>query len=194
MYKDIPLEDIKLDITLGYMYFIDKQHPLASSVGKVMLHRHIASVHSGHWLSSEEQVHHIDEDKLNNNPDNLRVMSAQEHSKLHKPGLPKVVLTCLCCGNCFEVPNGAQNIRSTCSILCNTKLQRKFEVSKESLEILLWNKSAKDIAYEFGVSDTAIRKRAKRLGCLVPPPYYHNKTSEYREKLRKENNIPDLSP
>jgi hypothetical protein len=46
----------------------------------------------------------------------------------------------------------------------------------------------------YDVSDTAIRKRAKILGCTMPPPRFHNKSEKDRALLRSEYNIPDLSP
>jgi len=37
----------------------------------------------GRKLDRDEVVHHIDRDRLNNNPMNLMVMSREEHSELH---------------------------------------------------------------------------------------------------------------
>jgi len=74
---------IKNEKTIGYQYFLDKEHPLALSEGKVYLHRHIASLKIGRWLLSSEHVHHIDGNKKNNNPDNLEIKSASEHAREH---------------------------------------------------------------------------------------------------------------
>lgn len=46
------------------------------------------------------------------------------------------------------------------------KIHRKFEVTKEELEQLIKNDTWVSIARRFGVSDTSIRKRAKRLGVM----------------------------
>lgn len=68
----------------GYEYFIDKEHPLATGNSfRVYVHRHIASIDRGYWLSTDEHVHHMDENKLNNDPTNLIVLSAEEHARIH---------------------------------------------------------------------------------------------------------------
>lgn len=50
--------------------------------GKV-LYRFLAELKIGRKLLPGEEVHHIDGNHLNNNPDNLLVVSASEHSKIH---------------------------------------------------------------------------------------------------------------
>ena len=51
---------------------------------KAWEHRVIAEKILGRKLSPNEIIHHIDGDKSNNSPDNLQVMTRQEHAKLHK--------------------------------------------------------------------------------------------------------------
>lgn len=46
-------------------------------------HRVIGEQIAGRPLRSDEHVHHIDEDKHNNDPSNLEVLSAAEHLRLH---------------------------------------------------------------------------------------------------------------
>lgn len=55
------------------------------------LHRVVAEQKVGRKLGYDEVVHHEDEDKLNNNPSNLTIISRAEHSRLHglKTGMPK---------------------------------------------------------------------------------------------------------
>jgi hypothetical protein len=50
------------------------------------LHDLIAEMMIGRPLRHDEVVHHIDGDKLNNNLDNLEVMTRAEHTTLHKKG------------------------------------------------------------------------------------------------------------
>lgn len=83
----------------GYCFFMWASHPLADSQGRVLHHRFVASLKIGRWVTSDEHVHHIDGNKLNNTPDNLEVLSSREHAKLHFPGpAPKL---CLVCGKSF---------------------------------------------------------------------------------------------
>jgi hypothetical protein len=46
-------------------------------------HRVVAQNMLGRPLRSDEHVHHLDENKHNNAPENLAVMSAREHLALH---------------------------------------------------------------------------------------------------------------
>ena len=46
-------------------------------------HRKIMRMKLGRELTSDEVVHHVDGNPLNNKPSNLMVMSRSEHSRLH---------------------------------------------------------------------------------------------------------------
>jgi len=46
-------------------------------------HRVVAEAALGRPLRPDEQVHHLDENKQNNAPENLVVLSAREHRALH---------------------------------------------------------------------------------------------------------------
>lgn len=47
------------------------------------LHQVIAEYKIGRALRPGEHVHHVDENKLNNDPNNIEVMTASEHARLH---------------------------------------------------------------------------------------------------------------
>lgn len=47
-------------------------------------HRYIAELKIGRKLKRTEIVHHIDGNKTNNDPNNLEIMTAREHSSLHR--------------------------------------------------------------------------------------------------------------
>ena len=64
-----------------YLYFIDKDHPLSHQCGCVYVHRHNMSLKLGRWITSEESVHHVNGDPLDNSFDNLVVLSNVEHGK-----------------------------------------------------------------------------------------------------------------
>lgn len=55
----------------------------------------------------------------------------------------------------------------------NMSLMRKFEVSKEELEILVKEKPMTEIGKMFGVSDNAVKKRCKKLGIELKPMRGH---------------------
>lgn len=46
-------------------------------------HRYIMEQHLGRTLSSKETVHHINGDKTDNSLENLELISASEHARLH---------------------------------------------------------------------------------------------------------------
>lgn len=65
----------------GYlgMFVIKDGIPKFRSIHRLMFEHHL-----GRELNSIEIVHHIDGNKLNNNLDNLSLMTNSEHSKLHQ--------------------------------------------------------------------------------------------------------------
>lgn len=153
----------------GYLYFSDINHPLASGY-VVYVHRHNASVKLGRWIKSSEHVHHIDGNKLNNDLDNLEILTSSEHTAkhAHENGHGKKVdKICLGCNKKFTVFTSA-DFRKYCSLECANKRTKpkKFEVSKEHLQNLLNNHTMVAIGKMFGVSGNAVKKRCKSLGIL----------------------------
>lgn len=66
--------------------------PPNSSDGTVYLHREIASEKLGRKLKPGETVHHVDEDKFNNDPENLWVFrSNADHSSYHNQKLLNLI-------------------------------------------------------------------------------------------------------
>ena len=151
----------------GYLYFCDRNHPLANSNGIVLLHRHVMSIKLGRWLKTEEIVHHIDNNKCNNNPTNLIVVSASEHTHIHR-GYRKTA-ECLSCGKSFDKINSKQKY---CSYKCYNIFCKKFNPSKKELHDLVWRMPTVRVAKLFGVSDKAVEKRCRLLGIKKPPRGY----------------------
>jgi hypothetical protein len=56
---------------------------------QVLEHRHIMEQHLGRKLLSTEHVHHKDHDGLNNALDNLELVSARDHQRIHLMGTKK---------------------------------------------------------------------------------------------------------
>lgn len=67
----------------GYILVRFPDHPNARSNGYVPLHRLVMEEKLGRLLDEHEQVHHLDENKLNNHPDNLKIVSLEEHAEIH---------------------------------------------------------------------------------------------------------------
>lgn len=53
--------------------------------GYMKEHRYVMQQHIGRPLRNNEDIHHIDRDKLNNDISNLIIISSSNHAKLHYP-------------------------------------------------------------------------------------------------------------
>lgn len=180
MYREINAEEVKLHKAIGYMYFLDREHPFASGRANfVYYHRHVASISLGRWITSEEEVHHIDEDKQNNDPSNLEVLDSHTH-RIRHGYLDNI--DCFHCKQTFK-PSGRTTL--FCSLTCNTQNQvRNKGLTKEILEPLIWSLPYIKVANIFGYSDVGVKKRAKALGCILPPPYFFNKNLTEQQRVQ----------
>ena len=116
-----------------YLYGVCQEHPNATKHGYVLLHRLIAENKIGRLLEKEEIVHHKDEDKKNNHPSNLEVMSVRDHCRLHaSTGRTMVELVCPNCEKQFlrEKRQIKQNTTPKCSRKCNGEYSRKLQLLK----------------------------------------------------------------
>lgn len=152
---------LKIDKKLGYMYFIDKDHPLANSQGKVYYHRHIMSLYINRWISRNEIVHHKDKNKQNNSIENLEILSNIEHSKLHNK--KQKIYLCIICGKESNTKHH-KYCSKECYLLDN---KSKIKPSKEQLESdiqIIKNWCA--IGRKYNVSDNCIRKWARKYNLI----------------------------
>ncbi len=87
---------------LGYIAFSVKYSD--GSRKTVLEHREVMEATLGRKLRSGEIVHHIDSDRRNNAPENLKLMNQSTHAVLHGKNhtVEMVNLTCLLCGKEFE--------------------------------------------------------------------------------------------
>lgn len=70
--------------THGYRkVIVGHDHPMADRKGECYEHRLVASEKLGRILERSEIVHHIDRDKLNNDPSNLHVCASQREHGIH---------------------------------------------------------------------------------------------------------------
>ena len=67
----------------GRTYIYMPDHPCCNSRGYVIAHRLVMEKVLGRYLSSDEIVHHKDENPLNNHFTNLEVMTKAEHMRHH---------------------------------------------------------------------------------------------------------------
>ena len=167
--KEITLCD---SLAMGYLIFCDYEHPLAINGRFVYYHRHVASLKVGHWLTSEEQVHHVDGNPFNNDPDNLMVVSKSEHGKIEAINRGQELLENSKCSNCGK--QLTNSIKKSKTGLCDNcyKPSRKFDPDKRELARLIWSMPMTKIAKIFNVSNVAIAKRCRLFGIETPPIGY----------------------
>lgn len=68
----------------GYVRVLAPEHPMALGSGYVLEHVLVACKMIGRTLRKNEVVHHKDENRQNNSPENLQVMTRGAHVRLHK--------------------------------------------------------------------------------------------------------------
>jgi hypothetical protein len=99
----------KIIATNGYVTLFIPKHHLAMRNGYVYEHRLVAENKLGRPLLGDEQIHHVDGNKLNNDPDNLEIITDLEHRVRHRktkglkmPDESNSLIRCLCgCGDWF---------------------------------------------------------------------------------------------
>lgn len=141
-----------------YMYAVVKEHPYSTKYGYVLAHRIIMENHLGRLLNRNEVIHHTNDNKKDNRIENLQLMTASEHTKLHQSvkGRTMLLLKCPECGNKFSLEKRLSFIAkktryNTCSNSCRGKFSRKEqlhgltqEMKKAISENLLLEYNSKD--------------------------------------------------
>lgn len=166
---------IRSTTVCGYLFFVDKDHPLAyKSNHRVYLHRHIASIKLGRWLTKEEHVHHIDGNRKNNSPENLLIVDSVSHGLIHAKDYAKE-RTCKECGAKYLFTH--HRSKSYCSKECSNKRKKTKIIwpSPEEIHKMIWRKPTRDVAKDLGISDKAIEKFCKKHGLSKPPKGYWQK-------------------
>lgn len=74
----------------GYILELAPEHPAAATQkGYVLQHRLVMEKQLGRYLTPNELVHHKNEDKTDNRPENLELMSRSHHMSHHKEDFPR---------------------------------------------------------------------------------------------------------
>jgi hypothetical protein len=163
-------KEIKLNLSGSrrYYYFFDADHPLSNKTGRILYHRHVASLKIGRWLTCDEHTHHIDGNSLNNDPDNITVLSRSEHSRIHNPK-QLCAINCILCGKLFTPLKSKTKF---CGTKCRIESYKKLYIPKEELASLVWEMPSSRVAELLGVCDSAIVKLCRKLEVKKPPRGY----------------------
>lgn len=164
-----------------YEYTISVGHPRATKDNQVYTHILEAEKKLGRFLKDGETVHHINEDKLNNNIENLLVFHSRgDHIRFHQIGKDVSRLKELEDGSficekktCADCGAELKNVHATRCIACfNKRVKEGFYPGKsravnpntnkvctrEELKAMIRTKTFVDIGKFFGVTDNAVRK------------------------------------
>ena len=116
----------------GYRYCrTNPPHPRRNKKGLYPLHRVLMENKLGRFLEPWEQVHHKDEDKKNDDPGNLEVLTAKAHARHHSKTVSNISLVCPTCNKGFSLKPHSYRLRAKrnasglifCSRSCSTKAQ-----------------------------------------------------------------------
>ncbi len=87
----------------GYITLLKHNHPKADRDGYVYEHIFVMEKHIGRALTSEEEIHHIDENKTNNRINNLYLCKDYgEHMQIHQ-SLGKIALDIYKLGEFYSI-------------------------------------------------------------------------------------------
>ena len=133
-----------------------------------LVHRQVMETHIKRKLLPTEIVHHINGDKKDNRIENLKIMTAQEHNRLHHQKYPRIK-ACVICGKEYEPSASKRKTGKVCSKECKIELdkiyaaKRKKPISQFTLDdkfVKTWD-SAREVQNELGFCESNINKCLK---------------------------------
>ena len=107
--------------------------------------KYLMELYLNRYLTNDETIDHIDRNPLNNNIENLRVLSRQEHCRNDVFRNKDVIVTCQYCKKKFTIPGNKLHCRNRadrhqsgyfCSRQCSGKYGAEIQNHKRSLEIV----------------------------------------------------------
>ncbi len=142
-------------------------------------HVRVAEKKLGRKIGKKEVVHHIDEDRSNNDPENLMVFRTNgdhniRHSKIPhelvetKDGSYLAVKIQQFCKHCDRPFEPLKFDQVYCDLLCYSKHRARAIPSSEELRKLVMEMPATHVAKIFNVSDVTIKNWCDRFG--IPRP------------------------
>lgn len=87
---------------------------------KMLEHRYVMELMLGRRLKRSEQVHHRNHDRLDNRPENLELVSSQEHGERHTRH--ETVSSCVICHASFVPHKTKRGRKQTCGERCTGAL------------------------------------------------------------------------
>ena len=123
------------------------------------------------------QLDHIDGNHDNNKFENLRLLCPNCHSQTsnYSGKDRKIIYYCIDCNE--KISNKHNKRCQSCASKLHPERVLKFDITKEELSKMVWEKPTSKIAKELGVSDKAIEKRCKKFNIEKPPRGYWRKLS-----------------
>ena len=156
----------------GYYIIYKPEHPRSfktkSLRGYMYEHIFIAEIDYGRSLRDDEDVHHLDLNKFNNSPENLVILPARSHGRLHHwmtfnkiIPIQKIVKRCEVC----DFPLKVSEQEQFCSIDCLKNGRVSVidsigitQIKKDIKEL----KSIVKVGAKYNLSDNSIRKWLKK--------------------------------
>lgn len=165
----------------GYVVVHRPEHPKAMRGGNwdgyVYEHIAVAEEMIDRPIRPGDEVHHLDENRSNNSPDNLLVLSGPMHMKLHSwlekhtiipndKQIERNQLGCIRCKVCSKpINHGLIYCGDECSRFDTRIAERP---TREQLLTEIENMPLTSVAKQYGVSDNSIRKWCKAMNVELP--------------------------
>jgi hypothetical protein len=94
----------------GYVVLYEPEHPMSNKQGYLLEHRKVAARMVGRMLTTDEVVHHLNEIKTDNRPENLQVLWKPDHDRIPKP--PPKPIDCPHCGGKIKVSGRVRRVEA----------------------------------------------------------------------------------